>query len=157
MYLLIDGLLKTVLPAVNSDVYMLAHVNYSYDDKMKQKWGFYYDYMKFVRTNVAAGSTVLIPPQDLYPTAGNGGLDRYFLYPRILVGGDLDILTDENKYDCVMIVRGDKGDVWPKTKIFADSILFIDSKDLTTTEVHGDYDPVKVPNNSWGLIRIKKW
>ena len=64
--------------------------------------------------------------------------------------------NDINKYDYVMIIRGDDGTIWPKTKIVADNISFIDSKTLIITNVHGDYDPTKISGNFWGLIKIKK-
>ena len=82
----------------------------SYDEKMRRKWGDYYDFMVYVREHTPPDAVIAIPPQSAWPTTGNAGLDSYFLYPRRLVG--LDQMADATH---VLIVKAEDGskDVWP--------------------------------------------
>jgi len=82
----------------------------SYEEKMRVKWGDYYDFMIYVRDRTSPDAVILIPPQSTYPRTGNAGLDSYFLHPRKLVG--LDQVADATH---VLIVKAEDGseDVWP--------------------------------------------
>ena len=82
----------------------------SYDEKMKGKWGDYYDFMVYVRDRTPPDAVVVIPPQSAWSKTGNAGLDSYFLQPRELIG--LDQIADATH---VLIVKAEDGskDVWP--------------------------------------------
>lgn len=150
IYLLADGTLKVLNQAIYSDFGMLTHINFTYDDKMRTMWGSYYNYIKFVNMNTERDSSILVPPQDFNSTAGNVGLDRYFLYPRALGNGELNELGVIG-YDYVLLTPG-----WPKVKIPANKILYFDPNTYGVNEVGGNYDPSKVPTGSWGVIKVKK-
>jgi len=141
---------------------MATHLDYSYDDKMRRVWGFYYDYMKFVRENTAPDSNILIPPHSYHwLSTGNGGLNRYFLYPRKHINGEVDNIPD-NGYDYVLIAKGlwysegvDWG--WPKVYVKASKIWYIDPQTLKVSELEKDFDPKDSFNmQAWGLIKVKR-
>lgn len=146
---------------INNAAFIVTHANYTYDQKMNTYWGFYYDYIKFVKDNTPEDSTILIPPQSgHWLTSGNEWLDRYFLYPRRLVQGNVYDIPDKG-YDYVMISRGewlsDETDWgWPKVIVKAEKIWYIDSGTLDVTIFIGDFDPENQLNTKeWGLIKVK--
>ena len=158
----ISNLSNTLGETVNSTVFISTHLDYSFDDKMRKNWGFYYDYMRFVASHTKPDSVILIPPQSgHWLSTGNEGLSRYFLYPRNLVHGDTFSIPRDG-YDYVLIARGewyndtvDWG--WPKVPVKAEEIWYINPTTLEVTEVKKDFDP-KNPINmqSWGLIKVRK-
>lgn len=150
IYLLVEGSLRVLNQAIYSDFGMLTHIKFTYDDKMRTMWGDYYDYAKFVSMYTGKDSSILVPPQEFNSTAGNVGLDRYFLYPRNLGNGGYNELLIAG-YDYVLLTPG-----WPKVKIPANKILYFDPDAYGVNEVEGNYDPSKVPAGSWGIIEIKK-
>jgi hypothetical protein len=150
LYLISDGTLKVVNQAIYADFGMITHINFNYDDKMRSLWGFYHDYIKFVGMNTENDSSILVPPQSFNSTAGNVGLDRYFLYPRTLENGSLNELSATG-YDYVLLTPG-----WPKDKLLASKIIYFDKKTYSVSEVEGNYDPSKISEESWGIIVIKK-
>jgi hypothetical protein len=82
----------------------------SYDEKMRVKWGDYYDFMVYVRDRTPPDAVIVIPPQSAWPRTGNAGLDSYFLHPRKLVR--LNQIADATH---VLIVKAEDGseEVWP--------------------------------------------
>lgn len=145
---LTESVSKTLNLAINSDFYMLNHLSFNYDDKMKERWGFYYDYMEFIRDNTPENSKILIPPQAYYASVGNAGLDRYFLYPRPLGNGDLyNVIT--KGYDYVLINPG-----WPKETIKTDKILILNS-DKSISQFKNIYDPNMI-SNFWGILKLSQ-
>jgi len=155
--------LPIVLKSVfNNIIFVSTHLNYTYDDKMRKKWGFYYDYMEFIKSYTPPDATILIPPQsNHWLTSGNSGLDRYFLYPRNLLNADVFSIPNSG-YGYVLIDKGewyndavDWG--WPKVAVKAEKIWYIDPGTLKVTEVEKDFDP-KDPFNmqAWGLIKVRK-
>jgi hypothetical protein len=158
-----EGVAKTVDAAMYSDVYIFTHLNSSYDFKMAERWGVYYDYIKFVKENTEEGSSILIPPQALpWYSTGNVGLDRYFLSPRFLGNGSYDGQIDFGKYDYVMLVWGEWNDApkerygWPKERVDAEKIIYFDPATKLTKEKDKDFDPMDTMDGVWGLIKIKK-
>ena len=156
IYILVLGLADTIKSAIDSDIYMLAKINFTYDDKMREKWGYYYDYMKFIVANTAENGSILLPPQDLSSNSGNLGLDRYFLYPRKLVNATEVNVEDVSAFDYIMIVHGDNGSVWPSNNISADHILKINQNTSIVTIKLDDYHPDEISNDEWGLMKIKE-
>ena len=162
--ILVEMLAKTVDAAMYSNVYILTHLNSSYDYKMAERWGVYYDYIKFVKENTEEDSSILIPPQALpWYSTGNAGLDRYFLYPRLLGNGSYDGSIDFDKYDYVMLVWGEWNDAprerygWPKMKVRAEKVIYFNPETKQTKEVGGNYNPKDSSiEGVWGIIKIKK-
>jgi hypothetical protein len=155
---------KTIDAAMYSNVYILTHISSSYDYKMVERWGVYYDYIKFVKENTEEGSSILIPPQALpWYSTGNVGLDRYFLYPRFLANGSYDGSIDFDKYDYIMLVWGEWNDApkerygWPKMKVMAEKVIYFNPDTKQTKEVGGNYNPKDGSiEGVWGIIKIKK-
>ena len=160
----LDGTVKTVDAAFYSDIYILSHVNASYDFKMSEQWGAYYDYIKFVKTYTPDSASILVPPQELpWLSTGNVGLDRYFLFPRNLGNGTSSKPMDLSNYDYVLLVWGEWANAdkstygWPKVPIKAEKIIYFDSGTGKASEKVGNYDPVLSPANGvWGIIKVKK-
>lgn len=105
------GLTESWRYVVSELGFMRENPYLTYEEKMRSKWGDYYEYMVFVRENTPAGATIIIPPQgDQWPMTGNGGLDSYFLYPRRLVGMDQ---MPEAAYVLVVEAEDGSGEVFP--------------------------------------------
>jgi hypothetical protein len=130
---------------------------------MQAKYGYYYDYMEFVKTIVPENSSILIPPQiNPWQFEGNQRLDRYFLYPRTLYStGEVNL---PGNYDYILIAWGnsafppDKGDLygWPRFKIKAEDVYIYDINTKTFKVYQGDYDPEKyLKDGVYGLIKTK--
>ncbi len=160
----LDGFAKTVDAAVYSDIYIARHLTASYDFKMRESWGIYYDYIKFVKEVTPSGAVILIPPQETpWLSTGNAGLDRYFLFPRRLVNGSYTTLADPGKYDYVMFVWGEWNDApkerygWPKVAVSAEKVVYFDPETGKIAEISGDYDPkASLKGGAWGIIKVKK-
>jgi len=161
LFYFIDNFTKTLNTAINSNIYILTHLNDSYDDKMRQKWGFYYDYMKFVKQNTPEDSIIVAPPMERpWLTTGNTGLNRYFLYPRRLVRGTYDSLPEEN-YDFILITKGgwyteDEGKYgWPKVEIKVNRVLYLDPLTRKVTiDSYYDFEE-SLEKGGWGIIDVR--
>jgi len=160
---LLDGAVMIMKVVVPNDIYILSHLNASYDFKMKERWGIYYDYIKFVKANTPGNASILVPPQKFpWPSSGNVGLDRYFLFPRNLRNGSYNEPIDLSKYDYVLLVWGEEGGVksdygWPKIFIKAEKIIYFDPITCAVTEKIENYNPKLVPaSGSWGIIKVKQ-
>jgi hypothetical protein len=149
--------------AIGSDIFVLTHLDYSYNDKMRESWGLYYDYIKFVKENTPENASILVPPQQTpWLSTGNVGLDRYFLYPRILVNGGVDASDGLGKYDYVLLVWGewngaDKNSYgWPREKIKTDKIIYFDPATKAVREKNENFDPMLLPTSgAWGIIKLR--
>ena len=61
----------------------IKNLDSSYDEKMRRRWGWYYDFISFIKENTPEDANILFPPQSKqYPRIGNLGLNSYFLLPR---------------------------------------------------------------------------
>lgn len=160
----LGGVVNTVDEAVANNIYILTHLNSSYDSKMQQRWGIYYEYIKFVKENTPDDASILVPPQmSPWGSTGNISLDRYFLYPRVLKNGGIYGQPELNKFDYIMIAWGEEDGIektmygWPKVAIPAENILYFDGNSKTVTEKLGNFDPKDLSKyGGWGLIKIKK-
>jgi hypothetical protein len=150
--------------SLDSFLYIARHLNAGYDDKMRKHWGFYYDYMSFIKNIIGKSSVVIISPPQEEPwlTSGNAGLDRYFVYPSKVINGFFDALP-EIEYEYIMISRGEwpvadeSKYKWPRVKIKAEKIWYLDPVTLKVTEFEGDYDPDDPKNDgAWGLIKVRR-
>lgn len=126
----IQNIPSTINQAYFNTVNAVFYRNKSYDQKMTDYWGLFYEYMQFVKSKTPESSKIIIPPQrSPWLTVGNGSLVRYFLYPRVLRQGNID----ENKFvsgDYVLLVND-----WPNAK-----------------KIEGE---IQMMNNEWGIIKIK--
>lgn len=78
----------------------------TYDQKMHEKYGFYYDFTLFVKNNTPGNAVILISPiQPPLAGSGNSTFSNYFLYPRKLINGDIgEAPADFSQYTHVLIV-----------------------------------------------------
>jgi len=65
----------------------LMDLHISYDEKMRRRYNWYYDFMSFIRKNTPDHATILFPDQFVW-SYSNG----YFLLPRRLDYGNREIL-----------------------------------------------------------------
>jgi hypothetical protein len=158
-----SGAVSVMQTVIYSDVNILSHINASYDFKMRELWGGYYDYIKFVKENTPSNASIIVPPQMFpWPSIGNVGLDRYFLFPRNLVNGSLNGPIDISSCNYVMLVWGEGGSDkntygWPKVPIKAEKVIYFDPATHTIVEHLGNFDSKMVSaSNAWGLIKINK-
>ena len=71
----------------------LRELDSSYDEKMRRRRGWYYDFLCFIKENTPEDANILFPPQsNLYLKIGNLGLNSYFLLPRGLHHGNRQTL-----------------------------------------------------------------
>lgn len=118
----------------------------SFDEKMRLKFGKFYDYMVFVKENTPENANIGIPPQKVpWLTTGNGAYVYYFLYPRIPSNSPIDSLSNNPEMTHVLLVNGDsledKDSVWPKFNLPVKNITYYPSKNYL---------------NGWGIIELKK-
>lgn len=137
----------------------------SYDEKMREKYGSYYDFMLFVKENTPSDAVILVPPMRP-PWAGSGNyiFSNYFLYPRKLIGSEIDKPPqDFKKFTHVLVVWKDfeaKGldDLygWPKFAVSAQEILYMPANSAEKIQVKkGNYSPKDEVNiGRYGLIKL---
>lgn len=149
--------LVTVIKTVN----LKNSTKYSYI--MRTQYGYYYDYIEFVKSIVPANASILLPPQkNPWQFEGNQRLDRFFLYPRTLYStGEPDL---PGTYDYILIAWGNSafppatGDSygWPQYKVQAKEVYIYDINSNNYKIYKGDYDPKEyLKNDAYGLIKIK--
>ncbi|KKR34289.1 MAG: hypothetical protein UT63_C0003G0005 [Candidatus Gottesmanbacteria bacterium GW2011_GWC2_39_8] len=74
------GITKYVKTTLN---FLKKFPNLTNEQKLRESWGFYYDYLKFVKTNTNEKNIIGIPPQTgQWVESGSQVLNAYFLYPR---------------------------------------------------------------------------
>ncbi len=149
--------------------FMIKHPLASYGEKMRQGWGDFYSYMLFIKANTPENAVIMYPPmKSPWDDVGNGGLIRYFLYPREIVQN----ISDENaevdpSANYVMIAWGfgacpdktNKCHGWPKRRVSAEWIRYVNIKSLNieTTLYNTFYNPAdKLNIGAWGVIKVKK-
>jgi hypothetical protein len=138
---------------------ILVKPNITYNEKMSKEWGFFYNYMLFVRENTPSDAIVHLPPKlDPWQLTGNIGLVRYFLYPRQLVNTSDPFSLSNKKFDYLLISKGfftqagESGHGWPKIPIEADKIWYIDENTKEVEEFNGQFIPHT--SKDWGLIKL---
>ena len=65
----------------------LMDLDISYDEKMRRRYRWYYDYISFIRKNTPEDATILFPHQFVWSYS-----NEYFLLPRRLYYEDREIL-----------------------------------------------------------------
>lgn len=150
--------------------FMLTHLNYSYDEKIKYSIGsVVYDYILFVKNNTPSESVILIPPQSYpWPYTSNAAYIRYFLYPRKLVNGrEKEPGVDMGKLDYVLIDYGESNiseyghtNIWPKFDVAGEyKIIWNPETNNFWKDKNGYYKYSENEANNlekWGLIKVKK-
>jgi hypothetical protein len=134
----------------------LAKPTATYVDKMYYLWSEPYKYFEAVQGLTDDNSVIYLPhTSSAQGITGNGGLARYFLYPRKLVSYE-----HEKSKDGYLIVspgnelgNGVYG-LWPNMQVEADYYYVIDIKIESTNKVLGNYNPNNIPDRSWALIKI---
>lgn len=138
----------------------------SYGEKMSKRYSGSFEYFQLVKQHTEDDASIIIPPQ-LYPwgTVGNGGMAKYFLYPRRVYNGAYDDLLRDNfeeEFNYVMIARGTwlyseyTDDGWPRVDVEAESVTYFDLETGTSTTVDGDFTTTdKEQYGYWGIIKVK--
>lgn len=129
---------------------------------MRKKYGYFFDYIMFVKSITPEESTILLPPQkNPWQLEGNQRLVRYFLYPRTLYSAHEDELPDT--FDYVLLAWGSEGFPpdeesdygWPKTS-FGSEKVYVYNINSNTYEIYpGKYEPGSfLKKDVYGLIKI---
>lgn len=165
VYALVMNFGITFKTSLVGDIYIGMHYKDTYDQKMRNKWKNYYDYMVFVKQNTPEEATIIIPPQTSpWLRTGNVYLDRYFLYPRRLVqynDGQIPDIASLNKGTYIMITWGDleydmgNAKLWPQQKIEAGEKIVKDSNTSVAKEIQNNviFDPEDTVD-PYGLLKI---
>lgn len=134
-----------------------------YDYMMNIKYGYFYQYIKFIKSVVPENSSILLPPQkNPWQYEGNQRLSRFFLYPRTLYSAHEQKLPKDIEY--IEIAWGsqdfkpdsDNEYGWPKEKIKASKVYIYDFKSQKYTVYEKDYDPKEfLKPGVYGIIKTK--
>lgn len=88
----LQGGIRLILGRLVQD---LRNLDSSYDEKMRAEWGWYYDFISFIKQKTPEDANILFPPHNKqYLLIGNLGLNSYFLLPRSLHRGDKQTLQN---------------------------------------------------------------
>jgi hypothetical protein len=148
--------------------YIVSHPNASYGDKMRMELcPIFYNYTLFINKYTPENASLLMPPQSFpWPYSGNGGMLRYFVYPRNIINGkeyEPPSKDDLKNIDYVLLNWGETEQTqgvytheWPKFDVNAEKIVFMNEDGSYGGEVKGnylykDYKGKRV----WGLIVVK--
>lgn len=148
--------------------YILANPNATYDDKMRHELcPIFYNYTLFINKYTSEDSSLLMPPQTFpWPYVGNGGMLRYFVYPREITNGEeykapsAEVLKN---IDYVLLNWGETEQTqgvytheWPKFDVKAEKIIFMNEDGSFGGEAKGDYHYNDYKGKRvWGLIAVK--
>jgi hypothetical protein len=165
-YALISNIGASLENAVEQDIYIFAHPQSSYDQKMHYQWHEFYHYMLFVKNNTSEDASIIIPPQlaPWWTSSGNEPLVRYFLFPRNLIQYKTETIPDIKSVQpgtLIMVAWGEwecdlhgcKG--WPTQVIKSKKAIFKapNSSDLGETKENFLYDP-KDASRPYGLLTM---
>jgi hypothetical protein len=165
---LLENLVGVINKVAFDNLYILRHLNASYDDRMREKVGFvFYNFTQFIVKNTPENANLLIPPQAFpWPQSGNGAYMRYFVYPRNVGNGGkypLDSIETLRDFDYVLLAWGESEKVqdeymhgWPMFNIPAEKIILMNEDGTFKDELDGDYyyNDFK-DKNAWGLIKVR--
>lgn len=148
--------------------YMVTNPDATYDDKMRYELcPIFYDYTLFINEYTSENSSLLMPPQSFpWPYVGNGGMLRYFVYPRNIINGkEYESPSKEvlDNVDYVLLNWGETEQTqgvytqeWPKFDVKAEKIIFMNEDGSFGGEVKGDYHYSNYKGKKvWGLIVVK--
>lgn len=155
-WIFLGNILKSVPSVYAKMQFILKNPGLTYEEKMRSGWGVFYDYMMFINENTPPDATIMHPPQDRpWENVGNGGLIRYFLYPRDEIYPFKETSNKGNKPTHMMIAYG-----WPDFPVEAEKIIYMPKTATESAEiVYGVYDPEDPRNKNGdllGLIKLKK-
>lgn len=159
-YYLISNLPQTINRLSENTTYIALNANQTYEDKVRYRWPFIYDYMMFVKNNTEENSVIAVPPMVRpWLTEGNADMVRYFLYPRKIVTGEINTFPKEADY--LFLAKGswpldeNSSYGWPKISITVKNIIYYHGEHGEQREVCCFYDSNSADNqNSWGLIKL---
>jgi len=159
----VGGSLKT---ASVSDIYVILHLKDSYDQKMYDEWGDFYNYMHFVKNNTPENANIVIPPQiePWWTRSGNLRLVRYFLYPRNLIQYGTEEIPDVKSLPqgtYIMIAWGEWGcdqygcKGWPEQTIKTKEAIYKNPNSFGVKEIKENflYNPIDT-SNPFGLLKL---
>lgn len=129
---------------------------------MRKKYGYFFDYIMFIKSITPEEATILLPPQkNPWQLEGNQRLVRYFLYPRTLYSAHEDNLP--NNFDFVLLAWGSEGFPpdeesdygWPKTPFDSEKVYLYNINSNTHEVYYGKYEPESfLKKDAYGLIKI---
>ena len=90
----------------------------TYEEKMRTKWGAYYELMLFVQNETPENAVLLQDANWYYQT-----VDLYFLYPRQLIYGGEDVLRNNPQIDYVIISED-----YPNFSVAGEKVMFDDRR-----------------------------
>lgn len=161
--------ITTFKKSVDSNMYILANLDASYEDKMREKWGLLYEVMVLIQNNTPAGSNIIIPPMGSpHNVDGRKQYYKYFMPDRYFVNYETEM--DINEYDYVVISDGfldsiydgeyDSDYIWPSFSIDSKKTLYFDRisfRKYKQEVTYGYYNPKELAEkNVWGLIEVRK-
>ncbi len=165
---LIYNTVKVIPLLASNTTYIASHLFDSYDSKMSHNWGFFYEYMLYIKSIVPETGSIAIPPaQSHWLSTGNIVLVRYFLYPRkvynLVESSNVETVykMPKDNYDYVLLTQGLWADTsipygWPKQKIETKRIYVLNrdtkEKNMYETESYKpeDYEDTQL----WGVIEL---
>lgn len=132
----------------------------SYESKMAAAYPGFYPAMQHVKKLTPEDANIYIPPQgNPWEIEGNMAMVEYFLYPRKVKNLDPNTINNLPPKSYLLIAKGswektgetDYG--WPKIKVPAKSLWFIDLKSNQSIQEVRDYNP-DTDKWDWGLIEV---
>ncbi len=150
-------------------VYISAHPNYTYDQKMQAKWGVLYDIVTLVKDNTPDGSSILLP-EDASPHTVDADSRYYrpFLGNRKLTNYYSGI--NINDFDYILLAKGflhpiydtqyQKDYIWPDFTIKSEEVIFLERQEdgnYVKELLHSGYNPKDFKEKDvWGIIKMDK-
>lgn len=128
------NIVETTPKLIEEAILTYQYFGKSYDEKMRARWGEFYDYMLLIKENTPEDAVVYHPPQvKPWEFEGNQVLLRYFLYPRALVSGSIAASDYEGpEITHILIVWGRRSPGieglefgWPKEEVEASRIVIM--------------------------------
>ncbi len=137
----------------------------SYNEKMRVRWKRFYDYVLFIKDSTSEDAVIYHPPQvKPWEFEGSQVLLRYFLYPRILISGAIDLEGYEGPAITHIVIAGkeavkylDDGSgileevIWPDERIDAKEILLMGEGNIGKKHFDPKDDRYK---QKYGLITL---
>jgi len=155
-----SNMLGTFSFASNKVGFQLKNLNYTYDEKMRNDWGEFYDCMKVIKINTPENSMIYLPPQSsVWQMEGNEFLVRYFLYPRGIKHFEniIEASSSANPYFVYSwgYYPGDRDlGAWPYEKFDALSGNFVDREDNFDLSIPIEFDQNNLKNiKTCGVIK----
>jgi len=150
-WILLSNILKSVSYVYARLAFILKNPQLTYEEKMRKGWGRFYDYMMFINENTPPNATIMHPPHDPpWEKVGNGGLVRYFIYPRDEVYFFNKISNKGNKPTHMMIAYG-----WPDFPVKAKKIIYMPRTATESAQIiYEDYSPDDPRNKDKDVLGI---